>query len=56
MPNHLFAAELASSGKLPPGLLFALVPLLVLVVARFRPMTEPEDPEIVSTIEANLPG
>ena len=33
MPNHLLAAELASSGKLPSGLLFALVPLLVLVVA-----------------------
>ena len=26
------------------------------VVARFRPMTAPEDPEIVSAIEANLPG
>jgi glutathione peroxidase len=26
------------------------------VVARFRPMTEPEDPAIVSAIEANLPG
>ena len=25
------------------------------VVARFRPMTEPEDPEVVSAIEANLP-
>jgi ABC-2 type transport system ATP-binding protein len=33
MPNHLLAADLASSGKLPSGLLFALVPLLVLVVA-----------------------
>ena len=33
MPNHLLAAALASSGKLPSGLLFALVPLLVLVVA-----------------------
>jgi len=33
MPNHLLAAELANSGKLPSGLLFALVPLLVLVVA-----------------------
>ena len=26
------------------------------VIARFRPMTEPEDPAIVSAIEANLPG
>ena len=26
------------------------------VIARFRPLTEPEDPEIVSAIEANLPG
>ena len=26
------------------------------VVARFRPLTDPEDPEIVSAIEANLPG
>jgi glutathione peroxidase len=26
------------------------------IVARFRPLTEPEDPEIVSAIEANLPG
>ena len=25
------------------------------VVARFRPLTEPEDPEVVSAIEANLP-
>src|SRR5215471_13068850 len=33
MPNHLLAGELANSGKLPSGLLFALVPLLVLVVA-----------------------
>jgi len=33
MPNYLLAAGLASSGKPPPGLLFALVPLLVLVVA-----------------------
>jgi len=33
MPNRLLAGELANSGKLPSGLLFALVPLLVLVVA-----------------------
>jgi ABC-2 type transport system ATP-binding protein len=33
MPNYLLTAELANSGKLPSGLLFALVPLLVLVVA-----------------------
>jgi len=33
MPNYLLAAVLANSGKLPSGLLFALVPLLVLVVA-----------------------
>ena len=33
MPNYLLAAALANSGKLPSGLLFALVPLLVLVVA-----------------------
>ena len=33
MPRYLLAAGLASSGKLPPGLLFALVPLLILVVA-----------------------
>ena len=33
MPNYLLAAELANSGKLPSGALFALVPLLVLVVA-----------------------
>jgi len=26
------------------------------VIARFRPLTEPEDPAIVSAIEANLPG
>jgi len=26
------------------------------IVARFRPLTEPEDPGIVSAIEANLPG
>jgi glutathione peroxidase len=26
------------------------------VIARFRPLTEPEDTEIVSAIEANLPG
>jgi len=26
------------------------------IVARFRPLIEPEDPEIVSAIEANLPG
>jgi len=26
------------------------------IIARFRPVTEPEDPEIVSAIEANLPG
>jgi hypothetical protein len=33
MPEYLLAAGLANSGKLPPGLLFALVPLLVLIVA-----------------------
>ena len=33
MPKYLLAAGLANSGKLPPGLLFALVPLLVLIVA-----------------------
>ncbi len=26
------------------------------VVGRFRPLTEPEDPELVSAVEANLPG
>jgi glutathione peroxidase len=26
------------------------------VIARFRPLTEPEDPALVSAIEANLPG
>jgi glutathione peroxidase len=26
------------------------------VIGRFRPMTEPEDPELVAAIEANLPG
>ena len=26
------------------------------VIARFRPLTEPEDPAVVSAIEANLPG
>jgi glutathione peroxidase len=26
------------------------------VIARFRPLTEPEDPAIVSAIEASLPG
>ncbi len=26
------------------------------VVGRFRPPTEPEDPELVSAVEANLPG
>ena len=26
------------------------------VIARFRPLTDPEDPAIVSAIEANLPG
>ena len=26
------------------------------VIARFRPLMEPEDPAIVSAIEANLPG
>ena len=26
------------------------------VIARYRPMTEPADPELVSSIEANLPG
>jgi glutathione peroxidase len=26
------------------------------VIARFRPLTEPEDPAIVAAIEANLPG
>jgi len=33
MPNDLLAAGAVASGKLPPGLLPALVPLLVLVVA-----------------------
>jgi len=33
MPTCLLAAELTSSGKLPSGALFALVPLLVLVLA-----------------------
>jgi ABC-2 type transport system ATP-binding protein len=33
MPKYLLAAGLANSGKLPPGLLFALVPLVVLIVA-----------------------
>src|SRR6516225_5696950 len=33
MPKYLLAAGLANAGKLPPGLLFALVPLLVLIVA-----------------------
>jgi hypothetical protein len=33
MPKYLVAAGLASSGRLPSGLLFALVPLLVLIVA-----------------------
>jgi len=26
------------------------------IIGRFRPLTEPEDPAIVSAIEANLPG
>src|SRR6516225_452170 len=33
MPNDLLAAGAVASGKLPPGLLPALVPLLILVVA-----------------------
>ena len=33
MPKYLLAAGLANPGKPPPGLLFALVPLLVLIVA-----------------------
>ena len=33
MLNYLLAAEAGGSGKPPPGVLFALVPLLVLVVA-----------------------
>jgi ABC-2 type transport system ATP-binding protein len=33
MPNYLLAAELANPGKAPSGALFALVPLLVLVIA-----------------------
>jgi glutathione peroxidase len=26
------------------------------VIARFRPRTDPEDPDLVAAIEANLPG
>jgi ABC-2 type transport system ATP-binding protein len=33
MPNYLLAAELANSGRPPSGALFALIPLLVLVIA-----------------------
>ena len=33
MPNDLLAAAAIGSGKVPPGLVLALVPLLVLIVA-----------------------
>ena len=33
MPNDLLAAAASGSGKLPPNLALALVPLLVLIVA-----------------------
>src|SRR5580700_2703846 len=33
MPNHLLAAAASGSGKLPPNLLPAVVPLLVLILA-----------------------
>jgi len=26
------------------------------VIARFRPVTDPDDPQLVATIEASLPG